>query len=171
MDRTRRAARLDDLSSEELEEIAFGPDPTRRRRTRRGGQKRTVGRQGAERPRGRRDHGRGRDRGRRETSRGASRERVYCYACGESIDARAEICPDCGVRQRHNRRGDKSRAAAALLALLLGTFGVHKFYLGKSGLGLLYALFFWTGIPALAGFIEFILFVLMSDGEFDEKYN
>lgn len=23
----------------------------------------------------------------------------YCFACGQSIDARAEICPKCGVRQ------------------------------------------------------------------------
>jgi rRNA maturation endonuclease Nob1 len=25
--------------------------------------------------------------------------RIYCYACGKQIDARAEICPKCGVRQ------------------------------------------------------------------------
>lgn len=25
---------------------------------------------------------------------------IYCFACGVQIDARAEICPKCGVRQR-----------------------------------------------------------------------
>jgi TM2 domain-containing membrane protein YozV len=41
-----------------------------------------------------------------------------------------------------------------LLALFLGTFGAHHFYLRRTGLGILYLCFFWTGIPALAGFIE-----------------
>jgi hypothetical protein len=39
-----------------------------------------------------------------------------------------------------------------LLALFLGTFGVHHFYLRRTGLGILYCFFFWTGIPSvLAG--------------------
>ena len=179
MPRTRleRETRLDDLSSEELEEIAFGPDPSqpRRRRRRRRAQGRTVGRQRPAPERADRREEGSLARKRKKTASGG-RPRIYCYACGESIDARAEICPDCGVRQRHPRQrgrrvGEKTRLAAGLLALLFGVFGVHKFYLGKTGLGVLYLLFFWTGLPALAGFIEFILFMLMSDAEFDETYN
>lgn len=41
-----------------------------------------------------------------------------------------------------------------LLALFLGTFGLHHFYLRRTGLGVLYCCLFWTGIPALLGFIE-----------------
>ena len=41
-----------------------------------------------------------------------------------------------------------------LLALFLGTFGAHHFYLRRTGLGILYLCFFWTGIPAIMGFIE-----------------
>jgi TM2 domain-containing membrane protein YozV len=41
-----------------------------------------------------------------------------------------------------------------LLALFLGTFGIHHFYLRRTGLGILYCVFFWTGIPSLLGFIE-----------------
>jgi len=41
-----------------------------------------------------------------------------------------------------------------LLALFLGSFGLHHFYLRRTGLGILYCCFFWTGIPALLGFIE-----------------
>jgi TM2 domain-containing membrane protein YozV len=41
-----------------------------------------------------------------------------------------------------------------LLALFLGTFGVHHFYLRRTGLGILYCLLFWSGIPTLLGFIE-----------------
>lgn len=41
-----------------------------------------------------------------------------------------------------------------LLALFLGTFGLHHFYLRRTGLGILYCCFFWSGIPAILGFIE-----------------
>ena len=41
-----------------------------------------------------------------------------------------------------------------LLALFLGTFGAHHFYLRRTGLGILYLCFFWSGIPAIMGFIE-----------------
>jgi TM2 domain-containing membrane protein YozV len=44
-----------------------------------------------------------------------------------------------------------------LLALFLGTFGIHHFYLRRTGLGILYCCFFWTGIPAILGFIECFL--------------
>ena len=41
-----------------------------------------------------------------------------------------------------------------LLALFLGTFGAHHFYLRRNGLGIMYVLFCWTGIPTIASFIE-----------------
>jgi TM2 domain-containing membrane protein YozV len=92
----------------------------------------------------------------------------FCYACGMSIDTRAEVCPKCGVRQPGT--GEKSRIAAALLAIFLGGFGVHKFYLGKMGQGVLYLLFFWTVIPALVAFVEGIIYLTKSDAEFADLY-
>jgi TM2 domain-containing membrane protein YozV len=41
-----------------------------------------------------------------------------------------------------------------LLALFLGTFGAHHFYLRRTGLGILYCCLFWSGIPALLGVVE-----------------
>jgi TM2 domain-containing membrane protein YozV len=41
-----------------------------------------------------------------------------------------------------------------LLAVLLGSFGAHHFYLRRKGLGILYLVLFWTGIPAILGIIE-----------------
>jgi TM2 domain-containing membrane protein YozV len=41
-----------------------------------------------------------------------------------------------------------------LLALFMGSFGLHHFYLRRTGLGVLYCVFFWTGIPGLVGFLE-----------------
>lgn len=66
--------------------------------------------------------------------------------------------------------GHKSRVAAILLAFFLGGFGVHKFYLGRVGQGILYLLFCWTFIPAIVAFIEFIIYLTMSDEAFAHKY-
>jgi TM2 domain-containing membrane protein YozV len=41
-----------------------------------------------------------------------------------------------------------------LLALFLGGFGAHHFYLRRTGLGILYACFCWTPFPWVLGFIE-----------------
>ena len=48
----------------------------------------------------------------------------------------------------------KDELIGFLLALLLGTFGAHRFYLGETGWGIAYVIFSWTGIPSLLGLIE-----------------
>ena len=65
----------------------------------------------------------------------------------------------------------KNKVVAAILALMLGWIGVHRFYLGESGAGILYLLFCWTGIPAVIAFFETIILLMMSDRVFDAKYN
>lgn len=94
---------------------------------------------------------------------------AFCFACGQGIDVRAEICPKCGVRQKR-ATGTKSRIAAALLAFFLGGFGIHKFYLGRPVWGIFYLLFCWTFIPAVIAFVEFIVYLCMSDESFAAKY-
>ena len=63
----------------------------------------------------------------------------------------------------------KSKVTAGVLALLLGGFGVHKFYLGKIGMGILYLVFCWTYIPALVSFVEGIIYLCSSDENFSRK--
>jgi TM2 domain-containing membrane protein YozV len=96
----------------------------------------------------------------------------YCRDCGSVIHARAEICPKCGVRQKMTPvAGGRNRTSAAIFALFLGGLGVHKFYLGQPGLGIVYLLFFWTFVPAIVGLIEAIVYLSMSDAAFSAKYN
>jgi TM2 domain-containing membrane protein YozV len=48
----------------------------------------------------------------------------------------------------------RDEVVGILLALFLGTFGIHHFYLRRTGLGVLYLIFCWSGIPSILGFIE-----------------
>jgi TM2 domain-containing membrane protein YozV len=64
----------------------------------------------------------------------------------------------------------KTRITAAIFAILLGSFGAHKFYMGDTALGVIYLLFFWTGIPGLIGLIEGIVYLTKSDQEFAAQY-
>lgn len=65
----------------------------------------------------------------------------------------------------------KNKIVAALLALFLGSLGIHKFYLGQNVAGIIYLLFSWTFIPGIIAFFEFIGLLLMSDDVFNVKYN
>jgi len=78
----------------------------------------------------------------------------------------------------------KKKRVAAILALTLGVFGTHRFYLGQRGRAILHlAVFFiamvatfeedgpWFIIPAIIGFIDAVLLGVMPKDEFDHKYN
>ena len=54
-------------------------------------------------------------------------------------------------------RQKKSVSTYAILAFFLGGFGVHKFYFGQIGLGVLYAIFVWTFIPSIIALVETFL--------------
>ncbi|MGO2145111.1 MAG: TM2 domain-containing protein [Serratia bockelmannii] len=45
------------------------------------------------------------------------------------------------------------------------------FCLGMKWWGLFYLLFCWTGIPAIVGFIEGIIYLFQSEEKFNQKYN
>jgi TM2 domain-containing membrane protein YozV len=93
----------------------------------------------------------------------------YCSGCGKPLHKTARACPNCGATQPG--LGTKSKVAAALLAFFLGGIGIHKFYLGQVGWGFLYLIFCWTFIPAIAAFVEFIIYLTMSDEAFAAKYH
>ena len=92
----------------------------------------------------------------------------FCVNCGAEIDDKAEICPKCGVRQMAIDR--KSKMAAVLLAWFLGGIGIHRLYL-KQSFWWLYLLLCWTLVPALIAFFDGLQYLLMSQADFDAKYN
>jgi hypothetical protein len=82
-----------------------------------------------------------------------------------SYDSTRNVSPD-------NRSYDpeNQRVIAAILALLLGVFGIHHFYLGNTEKGILYLCFSWTGITAIIAFFEAIIFLTETDEEFERKH-
>lgn len=55
----------------------------------------------------------------------------YCHNCGKPVAADAAVCLNCGVPNKKPVPANaKSKLAAGLLAIFLGCYGVHNFYLG-----------------------------------------
>jgi hypothetical protein len=64
----------------------------------------------------------------------------YCTECGAVINAKAEICPKCGVRQPSYDQAsgaDDRWLTTLLLCFFLGAFGVHRFYTGHTTIGVI----------------------------------
>lgn len=91
----------------------------------------------------------------------------YCPNCGEKTNAQADYCIKCGVKLNNvlnlnsieGTNGEKSKILAGLLGIFFGALGVHRFYLGYIGIGLVQLIltFITCGISSLWGFIEGIL--------------
>lgn len=94
---------------------------------------------------------------------------VFCRGCGKEIHDSAPSCPHCGARQQQMQNKvasdtDKRILPAALLCFFLGALGVHRFYVGKIGTGILQLCTLGgLGIWAL---IDFIMIVV---GSFSDK--
>jgi len=63
----------------------------------------------------------------------------------------------------------KDKLVAALLAIILGDLGIHKFYIGETVKGVIYLFFCWTAIPAIIGIIEGIDYLIISEEEFQSR--
>jgi TM2 domain-containing membrane protein YozV len=66
--------------------------------------------------------------------------------------------------------GAEKKVVAGILAILLGGFGVHKFYLGYTKEGVIQLLLSLVCIGGLIGIIEGILYLTKSDEEFVATY-
>lgn len=130
---------------------------------------------------------------------------MYCMHCGSTMPDNVKFCGNCGapleqaepqptyeapkyepVYQTTHQAGPithnytKSKIAAGLLAIFLGTLGIHKFYLGYTKAGVIMLLvsivagIFTIGIATagmgIVALIEGILYITKSDEEFYQTY-
>lgn len=100
---------------------------------------------------------------------------------GSVVDftANGEVAQDVYPDTAAASSASSKKIAAALFAFFLGAFGAHKFYLGYTKQGVIMLLVFLFGlilfgIPSmiigLIAFVEFILYLVKSDEEFNQTY-
>lgn len=113
---------------------------------------------------------------------------MYCQKCGSQIDDEAVVCPNCGCATSNMKSQEppqvvinntntntntvvggvgspKSKTVALVLCFFLGEFGVHRFYVGKVGTGLIWL--FTFGLCGIGWIVDFILILM---GKFTDKF-
>lgn len=107
-----------------------------------------------------------------------TRATKFCKHCGEVIDADCIVCPKCGKQVEELKSAQpqvvvnntnanvnanvnagvglrpKNKWTAFLLCFFLGGLGAHKFYEGKTGMGILYI--FTVGLCGIGWLIDLI---------------
>ncbi|QLC67003.1 TM2 domain-containing protein [Flavobacterium sp. LPB0248] len=69
-------------------------------------------------------------------------------------------------------KAENKKVTAGILGIVLGSFGVHKFYLGysKEGIIQLVVSVVTCGLGGIIGFVEGIIYLTKSDDEFYQTY-
>ncbi|MBU3144548.1 TM2 domain-containing protein [Clostridium sp. CF012] len=74
---------------------------------------------------------------------------MFCHNCGSQNDDGSNFCKTCGINlliQQNKTEvrtiSDKNWLVALLLCVFLGGIGIHRFYVGKIGTGILMILTF-----------------------------
>lgn len=98
----------------------------------------------------------------------------FCQSCGNTTGANSTVCLSCGVRlfTINANEGLKSKIVAGVLGIFLGGLGIHRFYLGYVGIGVIqlvltfflswFTCFVSAYISGIWGFIEGILILVGS---------
>ena len=91
----------------------------------------------------------------------------YCFNCGKKVNEVQDVCLNCGVNLRKNKKIDnvngKSKITAGILGIFFVFYVVHNFYLGYNGKAIaqllitLLSLFLLSWVSAIWGLIEGIL--------------
>lgn len=69
---------------------------------------------------------------------------MYCWNCGAEINDNAVVCVKCGcavkqqpVQVNVTNGSTKDWLVTLLLCFFVGCFGIHRFYVGKTGTGII----------------------------------
>ena len=102
---------------------------------------------------------------------------MYCKKCGREVEDDAKFCPFCGENLQENtvtytaassydgNSSDKSRGLAMILACIGFVFvaGIHRFYVGKIGTGIL-----WLLTGGVFGIGTIIDVIMLATGSFTD---
>jgi TM2 domain-containing membrane protein YozV len=101
---------------------------------------------------------------------------MFCPNCGRELSNEAVTCPNCGhpmapvssqsgpASSTVQNVSPKSRLAVVLLSFFLGWLGIHRFYVGKVGTGILWL--FTAGLLGIGNLVDFIMALV---GSFTDK--
>lgn len=105
--------------------------------------------------------------------------RKYCQNCGSETTENQDVCVKCGIKLNNAdvlggfSGGTRQKLVAALLAFFLGTLGIHDFYLGFKGRGIIKIILTVTVFGAIVSeiwaLIDFILILLGSKRDADGR--
>ena len=100
---------------------------------------------------------------------------ITCPECGKQYSDSASACPQCGYTTEKNQNTNSinnvisvnvssdtqkplhNKFVALLLCIFLGFLGAHKFYEGKTGMGIIYLL--TAGLFGIGWFIDIIVLI------------
>lgn len=89
---------------------------------------------------------------------------MFCPNCGKEIADNAIMCPSCGAPVKKEAEAnpvnvsEKDWLTTLLLCFFLGGLGIHSFYVGKTGIGIVQLLTLGgCGIWTLIDFIMIII--------------
>ena len=104
----------------------------------------------------------------------------FCKNCGKEVNENAVVCVNCGcslessnpsvnvtVNNNANSVSPKSRLVAFLLCTFLGGIGIHRFYVGKVGTGIIWIL--TLGCLGIGTFIDWIMILCGSFKDIDGR--
>jgi len=107
---------------------------------------------------------------------------MFCKNCGAELSDESTFCPKCGTAKNstpvqktvpsatqtpvyQGPISPKSRLAALLLCFFVGVLGVHRFYVGKIGTGIIWIVTLGGGF-GIGTLVDFIMIIC---GSFKDK--